>query len=179
MLGMLCRSTRTGRTRTRAWGSSANPGPPRKPSDPDWLQQVWFAGNHSDVGGSYPENEARLSDIALEWMAHAAENLPDEATPTGFGIKLNRQLLQLRPDPAGPQHDAREPGYLWGRLKWKLGLREIRSDAVLHSSVFKRFAADKVLHYYEAKAYRPGNLSKHGKLEEYYGQGLQEPPAPA
>nr|WP_271500869.1 DUF2235 domain-containing protein [Bradyrhizobium sp. CCBAU 11357] len=27
----------------------------------DWLQQVWFAGNHSDVGGSYWENEARLS----------------------------------------------------------------------------------------------------------------------
>ncbi|WOS67101.1 phospholipase effector Tle1 domain-containing protein [Sinorhizobium fredii] len=25
---------------------------------PDWLQQVWFAGNHSDVGYSYPENEA-------------------------------------------------------------------------------------------------------------------------
>lgn len=153
-----------------AWGSTANLGPARKPSDPDWLQQVWFAGNHSDVGGSYPENEARLSDIALEWMAHAAENLPDETTPTGFGIKLNSQLLQLRPDPAGPQHDAREPGYIWGRLKWKLGLREIRSDAVLHSSVFKRFAADKVQHYYDAKAYRPENLSKHGKLQQYYGQ---------
>nr|WP_176536689.1 MULTISPECIES: DUF2235 domain-containing protein [Sinorhizobium] len=25
---------------------------------PDWLQQVWFAGNHFDVGCSYPENEA-------------------------------------------------------------------------------------------------------------------------
>ncbi|WP_161536964.1 phospholipase effector Tle1 domain-containing protein [Bradyrhizobium sp. LCT2] len=26
---------------------------------PDWLQQVWFAGNHSDVGGSYLENVDR------------------------------------------------------------------------------------------------------------------------
>jgi hypothetical protein len=59
------------------------------------------------------------------------------------------------------------------------GPREIRSDAVLHSSVYKRFAADKVQHYYKAKAYRPANLSKHGKLQQYYGQGLQEPPAPA
>src|SRR3546814_18067211 len=35
----------------------------------DWLRQWWFAGNHSDVGGSYPESESRLSDIALRWMA--------------------------------------------------------------------------------------------------------------
>ncbi|WP_442869806.1 phospholipase effector Tle1 domain-containing protein [Bradyrhizobium sp. CCBAU 11361] len=32
---------------------------------PDWLRQVWFAGNHSDVGGSYLENEGRLPDISL------------------------------------------------------------------------------------------------------------------
>ncbi|MHA6688612.1 phospholipase effector Tle1 domain-containing protein [Mesorhizobium sp. A556] len=35
------------------------------PNDPDdsganHLQQVWFVGNHSDVGGSYPENDSRL-----------------------------------------------------------------------------------------------------------------------
>ncbi|WP_420969397.1 phospholipase effector Tle1 domain-containing protein [Bradyrhizobium sp. B120] len=42
---------------------------------------MWFAGSHSDVGGSYPENEARLSDISLCWMAHAAENFPDGKTP--------------------------------------------------------------------------------------------------
>src|SRR3546814_18222947 len=35
---------------------------------PEWLEQIWFAGCHSDVGGSYPEDESRLSDIALEWM---------------------------------------------------------------------------------------------------------------
>ncbi len=32
------------------------------------LAQCWFAGNHSDVGGSYPETESRLSDISLQWM---------------------------------------------------------------------------------------------------------------
>ena len=40
------------------WGSTANKGPPRKETDPDWLQQIWFAGNHSDIGGSYLENES-------------------------------------------------------------------------------------------------------------------------
>jgi hypothetical protein len=33
--------------------------------DPPWLKQVWFSGNHSDIGGSYLKNETRLSEIAL------------------------------------------------------------------------------------------------------------------
>jgi hypothetical protein len=32
----------------------------------DRFEQFWFAGNHADVGGGYPENESRLSDIALQ-----------------------------------------------------------------------------------------------------------------
>ena len=32
------------------------------------IRQVWFAGVHSDVGGSYPEPTSGLSKIALEWM---------------------------------------------------------------------------------------------------------------
>jgi hypothetical protein len=59
------------------WGGARNKMPERPDECPDWLQQVWFAGNHSDIGGSYPENEARLSDISLGWMVHAAKNLPD------------------------------------------------------------------------------------------------------
>ena len=37
------------------------------------IKQVWFAGVHSDVGGSYPEKESGLSKVALEWMLHEAE----------------------------------------------------------------------------------------------------------
>jgi uncharacterized protein (DUF2235 family) len=32
------------------------------------IKQVWFAGVHSDVGGSYNEPESGLSKLALEWM---------------------------------------------------------------------------------------------------------------
>ncbi|ADV83239.1 T6SS phospholipase effector Tle1-like catalytic domain-containing protein [Terriglobus saanensis] len=32
------------------------------------LLQVWFAGVHSDVGGSYPQLQSGLANIALEWM---------------------------------------------------------------------------------------------------------------
>lgn len=31
------------------WGGGHNKGPERPDEYPDWLQQVWFAGNHSDV----------------------------------------------------------------------------------------------------------------------------------
>src|SRR5262249_530825 len=68
------------------------------PNEPDWLQQFWFAGNHSDIGGSYVENESRLSDTALQWMIEAAQKIPN-------GLKIDRSVLQLNPAPDGMQHD--------------------------------------------------------------------------
>lgn len=160
------------------WGGVHNTGPERPDEFPDWLQQVWFAGNHSDVGGSYPENEARLSDISLGWMVHAAMNLPDRKTPTGSGIKVDDRFLHLNPDPLGPQHDAREPGYFCGRFKWTEGHRKVEAGAILHLSVYKRFEAPEgVPHFYSRRLYRPANLSDHEKLGKYYpalrGQMMQ------
>ena len=44
------------------------------PHDPQQdIKELWFAGVHSDVGGSYPESESQLSKIALQWMACEAE----------------------------------------------------------------------------------------------------------
>ncbi|MHC2331961.1 hypothetical protein ACVIW0_001250 [Bradyrhizobium sp. USDA 4454] len=59
---------------------------------------MWFAGNHFDVDGSYPENETRLSDISLSWMAHAAETFPDRKGRGGFGIKVHDRFLKLNAD---------------------------------------------------------------------------------
>ena len=103
-------------------------------------------------------------------MVDVALNLPDENTPDGNGIKVDARFLKLRPDPSGPQHDAREPGYLWGRFKWAKALREIDTNAVLHPSVHERFAAEKVQHFYALEPYRPDNLSKHKTLKQYYPQ---------
>jgi uncharacterized protein (DUF2235 family) len=160
------------------WGGSRNKGPQRPDDYPDWLQQVWFAGNHSDIGGSYAENESRLSDISLGWMVHAAKNLPDGKTPAGFGIKVDDRFLKLNPDPLGPQHDEREPGWFGGRFKWSEGLRDVQIKAVLHSSVLDRFSAKNgVQHHYERVDYRPENLKTHFKVNQYYG--ATEPPASA
>ena len=39
---------------------------------PHPLIQLWFAGNHSDIGGSFAEAESRPSDNALWWMIEQA-----------------------------------------------------------------------------------------------------------
>ncbi|MET4218670.1 hypothetical protein ABIB00_003888 [Bradyrhizobium sp. LB14.3] len=99
----------------------------------------------------------------------AARNLPKGKTPDGFGIKVDDSYLKLHPDPLGPQHDEREPGYLGGRFKWEKGLREVQEEAILHSTVLDRLAAkDGVQHYYERLTYRPENLKNHLKAKQYY-----------
>lgn len=52
------------------------------------VQQVWFAGVHSNVGGGYVDTG--LSDHALMWMASKAK---------GAGLQLDPQYLGLRVDP--------------------------------------------------------------------------------
>ncbi len=47
------------------------------------IRQVWFCGVHSDVGGSYPEEESGLSKIALEWMLA-------EASAAGLRLEQNK-----------------------------------------------------------------------------------------
>ncbi|MCP5144768.1 MAG: DUF2235 domain-containing protein [Gammaproteobacteria bacterium] len=48
---------------------------PYKPNDtvPQDIEQRWFAGVHSDIGGGYPEEESQLSKYALRWMVDEAE----------------------------------------------------------------------------------------------------------
>jgi hypothetical protein len=126
------------------------------------FEQIWFAGNHSDVGGSYPENESRLSDMALQWMVEAATSVPD-------GIRIDGDVLQLYPSPAGPQHDECKTGR-FGHL-WEKGRRMVPNDAVLHPSVKERFEQPQVLHYDEMKPYRPENLRRHQDVKQYYEDG--------
>ena len=79
---------------------------------PERLIQLWFAGNHSDIGGSYPEAESRLSDNALGWMIEQVATIPH---PVKFGpvfvsgMKMpgtgdSGTALNLYPRPDGAQH---------------------------------------------------------------------------
>jgi uncharacterized protein (DUF2235 family) len=55
------------------------------------IVQLWFAGAHSDVGGSYMQCESGLSNIALEWMI-------DQAKAAGVCLVKDRVELVLGRD---------------------------------------------------------------------------------
>ncbi|MGY4501125.1 uncharacterized protein (DUF2235 family) [Bradyrhizobium sp. GM24.11] len=60
------------------WGGSGTVKWPDRQGEPEQFDQIWFAGNHADIGGSYPENESRLSDITLAWMVEfITERIPN------------------------------------------------------------------------------------------------------
>lgn len=153
------------------WGSAADM---RRNAtlQPAWLKQVWFAGNHSDVGGSYPESESRLSDIALDWMvSELREAVPD--------VQIRDDILRLWPDPSGLQHDqiaalrnlwpSWVPGWLRRHLTWSKTIRPIHEDAELHPTVYERIDAGPVPHVQSVKSYRPDNLRDHAKAGRKMG----------
>ncbi|HEY4306965.1 MAG TPA: DUF2235 domain-containing protein [Gemmatimonadaceae bacterium] len=51
----------------------------------NWLEQAWFAGVHSNVGGGYAE--AGLSDIALRWMVQRVKAHP--GTPSSTTLEFD------------------------------------------------------------------------------------------
>jgi hypothetical protein len=51
-------------------------------SDRQTVEQVWFAGAHSNIGGSY--NDSTLSDIAFDWMVKRVSKFTDLALDNPF-----------------------------------------------------------------------------------------------
>lgn len=131
---------------------------------PKWLEQVWFVGCHSDIGGSYPEAESRLSDIALDWMIRELR----ECVPS---VQINENFLHLWPDPMGMQH--REDAMLsFGlfQIAWKKGIREVGDDFPIHPSVIERLNASAVVQSTEVRPYRPEQLKSREGLEHLYNE---------
>ena len=50
------------------WVATQRPRPPDETEDDTGppVEQMWFSGVHSNIGGGYPDNG--LSDLALAWM---------------------------------------------------------------------------------------------------------------
>jgi uncharacterized protein (DUF2235 family) len=90
------------------------------------IEQVWFAGAHSDVGGGCDRTERQLSDVALSWMLDKAESC---------GLKLKTDWRKpLIPDPLGPSHASWRA---W--LKWIVPIRRrVPAGAMVHQSVIDR-----------------------------------------
>ena len=136
------------------------------------FQQKWFAGNHSDIGGSYEECEARLSDIALAWMIEAATTVKD-------GIKIDDPVLRLYPSADGIQHCQRRVGFplltSWFGITWPGKRRAVPVNALLHQTVIERANLPEVLQYDRLAPYRPEALRQHESLSHLYA-GIPQPP---
>ncbi len=114
------------------------------------VEQVWFAGVHSDVGGGY--REQGLSDIALTWMLTNAEEL---------GLEFDQAMLKnahfFKPDITTPIHNSYRTGYkLLEKLRVKKHVRNIEGDpknppinVSVHKSVDQKMSQD--------ESYRPVN----------------------
>lgn len=128
-----------------------------------YFEQVHFPGVHADIGGGYNDNGSRLSDIALKWMLAAASLVPN-------GIKHDPTVLQLHPAPSGPQHDEQKGGFL------TFGLRTIKnSKAIMHKSVYRRFAAGPVVLFDKLDHYRPIPMQNHVDFVQYFDPKISDP----
>ncbi|MDF3217898.1 DUF2235 domain-containing protein [Mesorhizobium sp. M7A.F.Ca.CA.001.09.2.1] len=137
-------------------------------------QTVWFAGDHSDVGGGWAEAESQIAKFPLVWMTR-------EAQKNGFRIdeSMFRHLAEgdplpggkrmyVAPDAKGPIHNSMTAAwwpleFLPKNRKWKCfpemstgggyylpraEPRNIPEGALLHHSVIERMAT----------GYKPTNL---------------------
>jgi uncharacterized protein (DUF2235 family) len=165
------------------------------------LVQCWFAGNHSDVGGSYPEPESRLSDIALRWMCEQAISVPG-GLKTGpifvDGMKMPctgdfGPALNISPSATGVQHcevagmrdtlDAfseKLPKWRWlqsrvAGMNWETKVRDVTHDAPVDPTVTTRFALPEVTQCAGVGAYRPEALRNHDRFKHLYPGGQTSP----
>jgi len=118
-----------------------------EPRDGLDLEQVWFAGSHSDVGGGYPADEQGLlaSDIPLDWMVGQAKSA---------GLDLEEHLPSgLTPSAKARLHNSRRHIFRFSKpLVRNLKQRNIKTT--IHTSVAERWRLD--------ADYRPPNLENIG-----------------
>jgi len=101
------------------------------------IEQVWFAGMHSNVGGGYKKDE--MAYVALDWMMQKAEGLKGDD-----GIKFLpylREEAATQANPYGKIYDSRSGFSTTYRYKSR-DVKEICEKAhcqtLIHESVLKR-----------------------------------------
>ncbi len=110
------------------------------PNDPQHMEQRWFAGVHSNIGGGYADSG--LSDVALNWLIEKAKDV-------GLCYDDDR-LKEIKPDYSGELRNSYTPTYwFWLPCQRKITLND-NSNQSIDESVWERYNAN--------EKYRPGNL---------------------
>jgi uncharacterized protein (DUF2235 family) len=105
------------------------------------LEQRWFAGSHSNVGGGYVDSG--LSDIALQWLIR-------KASDTGLCFD-STALGSLQPNYKGELRNSYTAKYMfWPRIWRKVNTADANGYQTIDDSVMERYKAD--------KRYRPRNI---------------------
>lgn len=102
------------------------------PTDPSNLSEAWFAGVHSDVGGTFTDGDVQLSTIALKWMT-------DGALEEGLLLKNGAYEQACRVDEAHARVPQHRMGWVWALATYRH--RPLPPEAWVHASVQARVAA--------------------------------------
>lgn len=138
-----------------------------KPKEGQKVEQVWFCGAHSDVGGGYARTRMsdgsyapQLADLSLDWMMGKAATA---------GLHFDPQVLETNPlalDPHAPMHNSKTGLYrLAPSFDRVIGLATLDKKETdqpdptqqLHPSVLARWDAD--------SSYRPTSLARYFKMK--------------
>jgi len=115
------------------------------------IEQCWFPGVHSDIGGGYDDDDA-LANLSLGWMLDRLDALAGLHLP--IEVNLDGKML-------GKAHDERT-GF---GIFWLPGERSIKGKAVdidaLCLDIEKRFEG-------YSPSYRPKPLAKHPRVKAYF-----------
>ncbi|WP_062464037.1 DUF2235 domain-containing protein [Demequina soli] len=112
------------------------------------LEQVWFAGCHSNVGGG-GGNTTALADIALGWLTRMAAGqglgFVDDAFVAGHPVDAGELTMDFAPDPLGAFSDSRQgpfklwPPFIRPMLKTHHGNESLSSSAVARQAARPTF----------------------------------------
>lgn len=160
----------------KVWGSPVRVPKTGRMQD---IKQVWFAGAHSDVGGSYQPDESGPAELALRWMLDEAlkagllireAKVPEVLKHIGTGTTARLHDPLVDEDPLRPlwlflecipRRDDREHR---GKGAWRLPdfgrRRVIPENSLLHESVIRRMRSSD-----PNEPYNPPNLPQSYEIE--------------
>jgi uncharacterized protein (DUF2235 family) len=137
----------------------------------NWLEQAWFAGVHSNVGGGYAE--AGLSDIALRWMVQRVKDHPGTLGSTTLEFDDDYVAELTRPNELARLYDSMTTAFrALGETQRKIDQDREQNDRLgaftweyVHHSAKLRFDSAHQL----GMPYEPENL------RSYIGRNVPDP----